>query len=91
MITPWYSSNFESKIRARKGASGSPAGGGTRSMIARNTSGTPWPVLALTASTSVGSMPRLTRISSLISSGRAICMSILLSTGTIARLLFTAR
>ena len=60
-------------------------------MMARKTSGTPCPVLALMARTSAGSMPRLVRISSLISSGREACMSILLSTGTIARLLFTAR
>ena len=37
---------------------GSPAGGGTRSMIARNTSGTPCPVLALMASTSAGIDPQ---------------------------------
>ena len=79
------------KINARNGDLGSPAGRGTRSMIARNTSGTPSPVLALTARTSAGSIPRLTMISSLISSGRAACMSILFKTGTIARLLFTAR
>ena len=60
-------------------------------MIARKTSGTPCPVLALMARTSAGSIPRLVRISSLISSGRDACMSILFSTGTIARLLFTAR
>ena len=54
-------------------------------MIARKTSGTPCPVLALTASTSAGSIPRLVMISSLTASGRDACMSILLSTGTIVR------
>ena len=60
-------------------------------MIARKTSGTPWPVLALTARISAGSMPSVCMISSLISSGRAACMSILFSTGTMVRSLPTAR
>ena len=60
-------------------------------MIARKTSGTPWPVLALTARISSGSMPSVCMISSLISSGRAACMSILFRTGTMARSLPTAR
>ena len=78
-------------MSARNGPDGSPEGGGTRSMIARNTSGTPWPVLALTARISAGSMPSVCMISSLISSGRAACMSILFSTGTMVRSLPTAR
>ena len=44
--TPRYWSNCESKISACNGASGSPTGGGMRSMMASSNSGTPSPVLA---------------------------------------------
>ena len=44
--TPRYWSYDESKISARGGASGSPAGGGMRSTIASSTASTPSPVFA---------------------------------------------
>src|ERR1700712_4511560 len=59
-MTPRYWSNSESKISARGGASGSPAGGGTRSTSCSSTSMTPSPVL-----------PEMRRISSIGSPRRA--------------------
>src|SRR5207247_972163 len=44
--TPLYWSNSESKIRARGGASGSPAGAGIRDTIASSTATPPAPVCA---------------------------------------------
>ncbi len=73
-------------MRARNGACSLPAGGGMRAMIVRNSSGTPTPVLPLTASTSARSSPSVCSISSLTSSGRDACMSILFSAGMIVRL-----
>ena len=77
---------------ARGGASGSPAGGGIRSMIASSTASTPWPVFAEMRSTRSARRRRSGRRPRRAApSGSACGRSILLTTGTISRLFSIAR
>ena len=91
MTTPRYESYQESKISAFSGAAPSPAGGGRRWTIASRTSCVPVPTLALARIAWLPSRPTMSSIWRRVSSGCAPGRSILLMTGTISRLLSTAR
>ncbi len=82
--TPRYWSYDESNTSARGGASGSPAGGGTRSTIASSTSPTFAPVFAEIRTTRAGSSPSRSATSTAAPSGSACGRSILFTTGTIS-------
>ena len=89
--TPRYWSYEESKISARGGAPGSPAGAGIRSTIASSTSATPSPVFAEMRSTWSGVSPTSAETATAAPSGSACGRSILFSTGTISRSFSIAR
>ena len=91
VTTPWYASNFESKMRHRVGFSWSSLGGGTRSTIASSTSVIPSPLFAEARIASVQSRPIVDSISSATRSGSAAGRSILLRTGMISRSFSSAR
>jgi len=78
-------------MSALSGPPASPSGAGMRSTTASSTLATPCPVLAETSSACEASMPMVSSISALISSGRATGRSILLRIGTISRLASRAR
>ena len=80
-----------SKIKACKGASGSPLGAGMRSTTASSTWSTPRPVFPLALRISSGRQPSRSTIWSFTSSGFAEGRSILLSTGMISRSCSKAR
>ena len=90
-ITPLYWSNSESKISARGGASGSPAGGGTRATSSSSTSGTPWPVLPRCAGSPSGGSPISSATSPATRSGSAPGRSSLFRHGISSRPASTAR
>ena len=90
-VTPRYGSYQESKISALRGAFGSPAGGGTAATMRSSSSSIPIPCLAEVRTASPAGMPTTCSICSLARSGSAEGRSILLMTGTIARLLWIAR
>ncbi len=90
-ITPRYWSYEESKISARAGADGSPAGDGTRSTIASSTWSTLTPVLAEMRTTASGRPPSSSHTSAAAPSGLAEGRSILLTTGTISSSFSIAR
>ena len=69
ITTPRYGSYHESKMSALSGASGSPAGGGSRWTIASRISGTPVPCLALASSAPAPSRPMMSWIWRRASSG----------------------
>ena len=80
--TPRKVSYWASKMSARSGSSGSPPGGGIRCTIASRISSIPSPFLAEISTTSKGSSPSSSSISSRTRSGSAAGRSILLITGT---------
>jgi hypothetical protein len=84
MVAPRNESNQLSKISARRGASGSPFGGGMRATIASRIAATPCPVLADTGSASCAGMPTMSSISRVARSRSAVGRSILLITGMIS-------
>jgi hypothetical protein len=90
-VTPRYGSYQESKRRAFKGAFGSPDGGGIAVTIRSRSSSIPIPILAEVRTASPAGMPTTCSICSRARSGSADGRSILLMTGTIARLLWIAR
>ena len=77
--------NTESKIKACSGASSSPVGCGIRSTTAFNISSTPIPVLPEARIISSCLQPSRSMISSSTSSGMALAISHLFSTGMISR------
>ena len=77
--------NTESNTKHCSGASGSPAGGAIRSMIASNISGTPSPVLAEQRKISSRLQPNRSMISSSTFSGIAESISHLFITGIISK------
>ncbi len=83
--TPTKLSNQESMMSACSGPSGSPLGGGMRLTSSSSRSGTPKPVLALTRTASMASMPMISSTSSATLSGSALGRSILFSTGITSR------
>ncbi len=80
-----------SSSSTRSGASGSPTGGGTLATTASRISWIPFPSFAEARIASEASMPMTSSIWRRTFSGSAAGRSILLMTGTIVRLLFTAR
>ena len=89
-MIPLNELNTESKMRHCSGASGSPLGAGIRSTIARRISSTPSPVLPLARIMSVRLTPSISTSWSSISSGIALGISILFTTGIISKSLSIA-
>ena len=90
-VTPRYGSYQESKRRAFNGARGSPEGGGMSATILSSSSSIPIPCFAEVRTALPAGMPTTCSICSRARSGSAEGRSILLMTGTIARLLWMAR
>ena len=91
MMVPRYASYHESKMSALSGSSSFPFGAGILVMIASRISSTPVPCLAEASRHSFPSIPTMSSICSRMRSGSALWTSILLMTGTMARLLSRAR
>ena len=90
-MTPTYGSYWLSKIRAFRGAEGSPLGAGTFWTMSSSTAGMLTPILAEISGASRAGSPMMSSTSCLAFAGSAAGRSILLNTGRISRSCSKAR